>query len=245
MRNFSDILNESILEYHTRLNQKLFDGDILRPEVREILLKNAKAWQKFSKIPDSVIKDIIFTGGNAQYNYTKYSDIDVHLVIDKKALTGNSDPDIIEDYLSDKKTLWSMSRNIKVRGYTLEMYAQDINGKLIASGVYSLYHNKWIIKPVHGKYDFKHDDALKTKVKELKDTINNMIERNLPESEFNIMKDKLKNMRKAALAGENASEFSFDNLIFKSLRNEGILDKMNKYIRNLKDKELSLESRKI
>ena len=239
MRNFSDILTESILEYHNKLNQKLFDGEVLRPEVREILLKNAKAWQKFSKIPDSVIKDVIFTGGNAQYNYTKYSDIDIHLVIDKNTLTGNSDPDIIEDYLKDKKSLWSMSRNIKVRGYTIELYAQDIKDKLVASGVYSLLNNKWIIKPVHGRYDFKHDDALKSKVAELKDTINNMIDRQLPESEFDIMKDKLKNMRKAALAGGN--EFSFENLVFKSLRNEGVLDKMNNYIRKIKDKELSLE----
>ena len=239
MRNFSDILTESILEYHNKLNQKLFDGEVLRPEVREILLKNAKAWQKFSKIPDSVIKDVIFTGGNAQYNYTKYSDIDIHLVIDKKSLTGNSDPDIIEDYLKDKKSLWSMSRNIKVRGYTIELYAQDTEDKLVASGVYSLLNNKWVIKPVHGRYDFKHDDALKSKVAELKDTINNMIDRQLPESEFDIMKDKLKNMRKAALAGGN--EFSFENLVFKSLRNEGVLDKMNNYIRKIKDKELSLE----
>lgn len=241
MRNFSDVLTESILEYHNKLNQKLFDGEVLRPEVREILLKNAKAWQKFSKIPDSVIKDVIFTGGNAQYNYTKYSDIDIHLVIDKKSLTGNSDPDIIEDYLKDKKSLWSMSRNIKVRGYTIELYAQDTEDKLVASGVYSLLNNKWVIKPVHGRYDFKHDDALKSKVAELKDTINNMIDRQLPESEFDIMKDKLKNMRKAALAGGN--EFSFENLVFKSLRNEGILDKMNNYIRKIKDKELSLEQK--
>ena len=239
MRNFSDVLTESILEYHNKLNQKLFDGEVLRPEVREILLKNAKAWQKFSKIPDSVIKDVIFTGGNAQYNYTKYSDIDIHLVIDKKSLTGNSDPDIIEDYLKDKKSLWSMSRNIKVRGYTIELYAQDTEDKLVASGVYSLLNNKWVIKPVHGRYDFNHDDALKSKVAELKDTINNMIDRQLPESEFDIMKDKLKNMRKAALAGGN--EFSFENLVFKSLRNEGVLDKMNNYIRKIKDKELSLE----
>ena len=46
-------------------------------------------------------------------------------------------------------------------------------------------------------------------------------------------------MRKAALAG--GDEFSFDNLVFKALRNDGVLDRMNKYIRSLKDKELSLE----
>jgi len=234
-------VNESLLEYHKTLNQKLFDGEILRPEVRMTLLKIAETWQKFSKIPNDIVKDIIFTGGNAQYNYTKYSDIDVHIVIDKKVLTGKSDPDLIDDYLSDKKTLWSKSRNIKVRGYTVELYAQDVDDKLVASGVYSLLNNKWVLKPEHGKYDFKHDDALKNKVDEFTDTINNMIEKELPDHEFKIMKDKLKNMRKAALA--SGSEFSFDNLVFKSLRNNGILDKMNKYLAQKQDNELSLESK--
>jgi len=240
MYSFIQSINESLpLAYHSTLNQKLFNGDSLRPDVRVVLLRIAKEWQKSSRIPDFIVKDIIFTGGNAQYNYTRYSDIDVHLVIDKKTLTGKNDPAIIDDYLQDKKSLWSMSRNIKVKGYTVELYAQDINDKLVASGVYSLLHDAWVLKPVHGRYNFKNDPVLIAKVGELSDTINNMIERRLPEKEFGVMKEKLKNMRKAALAG--GDEFSFDNLVFKALRNDGVLDRMNKYIRSLKDKELSLE----
>ena len=48
-------VNESLLEYHKTLNQKLFDGEILRPEVRMTLLKIAETWQKFSKIPNDIV----------------------------------------------------------------------------------------------------------------------------------------------------------------------------------------------
>ena len=58
------------------------------------------------------------------------------------------------------------------------------------------------------------------------------------EQNFKIMKEKIKNMRKAALL--SGDEFSFDNLVFKSLRSEGIFDKMNKYLEKIRDKKLSL-----
>lgn len=240
MRSFLQHISEVLtLRYHGHLNKKLFDGENLKPEVRQALLNIAGAWQSFSKLPDNCIKDIIMTGGNCAYNYTKYSDIDLHIVIDKSILTKGTDNDLIDDYLADKKALWASKRNIKVRGYTVELYAQDINDHLVAAGVYSLKDNKWLSKPVHGKYDFKHDGALEKKVEDLKNTIESMINMNASESEFKIMKDKLSNMRKAALASGN--EFSIENLVFKELRNQGVLDRMSKHLQTLKDKELTLK----
>lgn len=239
MEQFEQFLLEKLtLRYHSTLNKKLFDGDILKLDVRMKLLTIAGEWQRFAHIPNSIVQDIIITGGNCQFNYTKYSDIDVHLIIDKKVLTRTVDPDILDDYLKDKKSLWAMSRHILVKGYTVEFYAQDVDDHLVAAGVYSLRDNKWITKPVHGKYNFMHDEALQNKVDELKATVNSMISDGLPESDFKILKDKIKNMRKAALASGN--EFSMENLVFKELRNQGVLDRMNKYLQRLKDKELSL-----
>jgi hypothetical protein len=219
------------------LNQRIFDGDIIREEVRLKMLEVAHAWQHFAKIPDKLVKDVILTGGNANYNFTKYSDLDIHIVMDRYKLFNNKE--YVDDYLSDKKTLWSLTRKIKIKGYPVEIYAQDSNDILAASGVYSLRYNKWLAKPIHGDYNFKHDEALEKKIDEFKDMVDNMISNKASESDFKILKDKIKNMRNAALASGN--EFSFDNLLFKSLRNEGILDKMNKYIENIKDKELSLD----
>lgn len=238
MFSFLDHIDEKLtLQYHNHLNQRIFDGDYLKPEVRKKLLEIAVSWGKFSKIPENLIKDIILTGGNCNYNYTRYSDLDIHLVFDRDKLF--SDREYVDEYLSDKKTLWSLSRNIRVKGYTVELYAQDSKDALIASGVYSLRRNEWISKPVHGNYNFKNDAALEKKVDEFKDTIYNMIENNDSEEDFKIIKEKLKNMRNAALS--SGGEFSFENLLFKELRNEGILDKMNKYLQARKDKDLSLD----
>jgi len=247
MLNFLDHLEERLtLQYHGKLNQKVFDGDKLKPEIRNKLLEIASAWQKFAKIPDNLVHDVILTGGNCNFNYTIYSDLDVHLVIDRYKLFGPmrmpdwQRKDYIDDYLSDKKTLWSLTRKIRVKGYPVEMYAQDSDDMLAASGVYSLRYNKWLAKPVHrDNYNFKHDEALEKKVDELKDMIDNMISNHSSEADFKVMKDKIKNMRKAALASSN--EFSFENLLFKELRNQGVLDRMNQYIEGIKDKELSLE----
>ena len=47
-------------------------------------------------------------------------------------------------------------------------------------------------------------------------------------------------MRKAAI--QKAGEYAPENLVFKELRNRGYLEKVSNYLRDLGDKELSVES---
>jgi len=54
------------------------------------------------------------------------------------------------------------------------------------------------------------------------------------------VKDKIRDMRKAGL--EKAGEWSTENVVFKILRNLGLIDKMTQEIRDLEDEELSLET---
>jgi len=238
MLNFLDHLEEKLtLQYHGKLNQKIFDGDKLKPEIRSKLLEIASAWQKFAKIPDNLVHDVILTGGNAQYTFTKYSDIDLHLVIDKYKLFNNKE--YVDDYLDDKKTLWSVTRNIKIHGIPVELYAQDKNDKLAAYGVYSLRQNKWLKMPLHNsKYDFSKDINLQKKADELETLVDNLIKAKAPEEDFKNLKKKIKDMRSDALL--SGDEFSFNNLIFKEIRNRGVLNKMNKYLQGIRDKALSL-----
>ena len=101
---FSDYLAELklTLQYHDELNPKIWKStDKLNPEVRKALIKFAHAWAEFAKIPKSMIQDIVMTGGNANYNYTNKSDIDVHVIVDRSKLF--SDPKFVEEYLQDKK----------------------------------------------------------------------------------------------------------------------------------------------
>lgn len=234
----STLLERFSLEYHRNLNQKLFNGDVLNPDVRTAFLRIADAWIESAKIPKDYVTDIIFTGGNCNYNYSNHSDCDVHIVYDRDAVATGITVDHWNDYLYDKKSLWAKDHHVTVKGYTVELYAQSSNDNLVASGVYSVTRNAWIKKPVRGKYNFKNDPALIKKVLETKSTLDKMIADDVGSSEFEIMKKKLIAMRQGAMA--SGDEFTFDNLVFKALRNTGVLDKMNAYLGSRHDKELSL-----
>jgi len=226
------------LQCHEELNPKLWDGDKLKPEVRETLINFGKTWGQFAKIPKSMIQDMVMTGGNANFNYTDKSDIDVHLIVDRSKLY--HDPQIVEDYLQAKKTLWTMSHNVTVYGYPLEPYAQDESITYPKNqGVYSLIKNDWLAKPKQCTYDYNSDHLLKQKVKHYMHTIDEMIKMKAGPEQFDMLKNKFKDMRSTGI--QKYGEFSRENLVFKELRNRGYLDKMTKYQKSKKDQELSLK----
>jgi hypothetical protein len=52
------------------------------------------------------------------------------------------------------------------------------------------------------------------------------------------IKDQLKRYRQVGL--EKSGELSIENVVYKTLRNNGYLQKLYKYVTKLEDKELSL-----
>jgi len=231
---------KSTLQYHDQLNPKLWTDEKLNPDVWLALNKIAKEWAKFANIPAKAIEDVILVGGNANYNYTKYSDIDLHLMIDKSKVKCDG---LVDDYLLSKKQLWALTHDITVKGQPVELYGQSSTDSFKESqGVYSLQSRKWLQQPQRVKFD-KNSQAVKDKVYDLSKAINDLIDSKSDDiGQFRRLKGKLKGMRSTAI--EKGGEYAPENLAFKELRNRGILDKMNKYLRNLEDQELTLEERK-
>jgi hypothetical protein len=236
---FSLFLDEEIqttLEYHKTLNQKLWNGFDLKPEVRSKLLEIGDAWANWAGIPTEAIADMIIVGGNANFNYTPKSDIDLHLLIDLDAIPDC--PSYIDQYLKDKKQLWSLTHEIKIYEQPVEVYAQDMNDGFVQNqGVFSLTQNSWLTEPVY-KQIMLNDPYTLQKVQDYMDQIDSLINANADDSAFKVLKNKFKEMRSEAL--KSSGEFSEGNLIFKELRNQGYLDKMNKYIQSRSDEQLSL-----
>jgi hypothetical protein len=225
------------LQYHKELNPKLWNDFELKPEVRAKLLQFAEVWRQFAKIPKSAVKEVIMLGGNANYNYTDMSDIDVHLVVDKTLIA--KDNPLLDDYLQDKKQMWTMSHKITILGYGLEPYAQDISVEYPKEqGVYSLTKDEWIAKPEFVGDGMLKDPYLKKKVKFYMKMIDDMINNHVDLDSVKNFKEKLRDMRGAAI--KKGGEFSFENLVFKELRNQGYLDKLSAYQRTNQDQELSL-----
>jgi len=238
LKPFKRVLKETkiSLQYHNELNPSLFRDNRLDPDIKSRLLEIGGMFADFCRVPRHYIKDVIMTGGNANYNYTDKSDIDVHIVISKDAL--GMSRDWLDDYLSDKKSLWSIKYGITVHGYPIELYVQDASEVTPAGqGVYSLVTGTWVQQPTHQEISF-NDPHLKKKVLSYVHQINWMMRNDASYNAFKDLRTKLKDMRGAAIA--KGGEFSFENLVFKELRNRGYLDKINNYMKLMKDKELSI-----
>ena len=219
------------------LNPNFWDGEKIKPEVWRALNRIAKEWADFANIPKSAIKDVILTGGNANYNYTKYSDLDLHLVVDKDRIDCDG---LLDDYLQSKKQLWALTHDITIKGQPVELYAQDYKDPFRkGQGIYSLESHKWLQKPTKYSIDRNHPEVVR-KVKEWMDIIDGLIDSKSDDKDaFKNIKNRLKGMRAGAI--EKGGEVAPENLVFKELRNRGYLDKMSTYLRNLEDTDLSLD----
>jgi hypothetical protein len=239
MKTYTGFFKESIsFQIHNQLNPTFWDGEVLRPKVRSQLKKIAMAWIDYVGLNKNSVEDILLLGGNAGYNYTKYSDLDLHVVIDMDKAPDC--PDLLSDYFKDKKQLWTLTHDIKIYGHSVEPYIEEVGKKRRKNqGVYSVKNNKWIVFP--GKFDGTVDrDLLKTKVSDMMRKIDSVIKTGNNVSVLENLLKKIRDMRNAGL--DKSGEFAFENLVFKELRNKGYIDKLADYIIKLQDKSLTLEN---
>lgn len=236
----TDSDNNFTLDYHQTLNPKLWDDFHLNSKVEIALNKISKKFIEFLKIPPSSVVDVILTGSNCNYNWTQYSDIDLHIAI-KDYDEECEDCFVIdpEECLNAKKSLWNEVHDISIKDINVELYAQFESDTITSdAGVYSLKYNKWIKKPTkeNVKYDVK---TIQNKTKKISSEIDDIINANNTNlNDINKLKERIRNMRKSGL--EKHGEFSLENLVFKQLRNTNYLKKLSNYAKNLENKELSL-----
>ena len=212
------------------LNPKLWENNDLKPEVKSKLIEIARAFEEFVGIELSV-EDYTITGSNANFTWTNYSDLDLHLIIPGTPSTEQ------RELFNAKKALWSEQHDITVKGLPVECYVQGQDEPHHSTGVYSISKGTWLVKPKKIKPDI--DDV---SVEAKKDAILAAIEHALLSKDLEklrTVKDKITQMRRAGLA--RAGEWSVENLVFKILRNLGLIDQITEKIRELEDAELSLE----
>ena len=236
------------LRYHDELNPKLWNGKRLNQKVLNGLLKIAKDWASFSKIPDDAISDIVITGGNCNYNYSELSDIDVHLIVDTDMVLGSCGKDIVSDWLYDKKIIWTKYHpNIRIKGYPVELYAMDINEKIVkkSQGVYSLISDDWLSTPTKEDVKDLYDDPwLTRKIDHYIKMIDDLTDEDVSPTQekadqIKELKNKFWKMRTAGI--DRFGEYSRENLLYKSLRNLGKIDQLNDYLNRYEDEKYSID----
>jgi predicted nucleotidyltransferase len=218
---------------------------IMKKRVRQALMKIADAF--IDDLGDDVkIEDITLTGSLANFNWSDFSDFDVHVIIDYSQF--GKQKELYKELFGLKKQLFNQKHDIRIFGYEVELYAQDSSEEHTASGLYSIKDNKWINIP--SRENFKLDkNLLKTKISSWKNYIEDLIV-NINESGLDVnetkvktLKDKLKEYRKSGL--EKEGEYSYENLVFKFLRRSKIIEKLYDVVNKQSDKELSVEVKNI
>ena len=222
------------MEPKLTLNPKFWINGKLNSKVRLRLLDIADEFVKTLNVSWVKPKDIVFTGSLANYNWTKYSDVDVHVIIPYKEVY--KDSTFVKDFFDMKKREWSDNHeDLKIYGFPVEMYVEDEDDPASSNGVYSLETNKWVKEPSpFGKKESFNKELVRAKSADLMtkiDSLSEMVEKEDDTHKLEKLMDKsdrlirkLHAMRKKSL--ENGSEMSNGNVIYKVIRASGYLDKL-------------------
>lgn len=214
----------------------------MKEDIRLRLIEIADKFIEFLGY-DIFIQDITMTGSLSNYNWSEFSDIDLHIMYDFNE--SGPEKELFQDLFKLKKTLFNSTHDITVKGYEVELYVQDTNEPHISTGVYSVLYDEWIVEP--SKEEVEIDTKIiKEKVEQWQDMIDTVIEdiesgdEDLEEGLLKIdkLKDRLKKYRQSGL--EKEGEYSYENLVFKFLRRSDYIQKLFDFQNNFVDDRLSL-----
>jgi len=195
---------------------------------------------------DVFYEDIVLTGSICNFNWSKYSDLDIHLIVDYKQFSEET-KELFKEFFNLKKLLFKEYHDIKIKGFDAEIYVQDAEEEHTSTGVYSVLYNNWIVEPKKVKPEI-NAKSIKKKAEQwmgiIDDIIENVGSEDLESAKKIIdkYKDKLKNYRKAGL--DEIGEFSEENLVFKILRRNGYIEKLFNFEKQLTNKKLSVSEKK-
>tara|TARA_R110000824_G_scaffold295737_1_gene484022 strand:- start:2181 stop:3122 length:942 start_codon:yes stop_codon:yes gene_type:complete len=213
-----------ILTINNTLKSRFWGAGVLDSNISSALIKVATDFFEDLSLEGADLDDITFTGSLANYNWTKFSDVDLHLLVDFSKIDENYD--LVREFFSAKTSNWNKHHSITVFGHEIEIYVQDLTEKHHSSGVYSIKNNRWLTKPERIEPDI-NVPAIKNKIISFVDMIERaedlLDDKNYEDAHKFSLKlvKKIKNYRQSGL--EERGEYSNENLVFKNLRNTGQL----------------------
>ena len=225
-----------------QLNLDIWDANLrLKQEISAKLLEIAEEFFENLGLEGIEVDDITLTGSIANYNWSKMSDVDLHILVDFAKI--NEDEELVKEYFSGKIFVWNNKHNIEMFGHEVEIYVQDTHEPHVSTGVYSIKSDKWLVKPEKEEFKIDHQ-AVKKKVEQLMDRIERVFDlfedkkyKKALEYGKNI-KEKIKKMRKTGLEDEGI--YSPENLAFKVLRRNSYIGYLSDIIDDSYDNMKSL-----
>ncbi len=221
----------SIFEYKDTLNPSIFDleNEKMKIDVKKILLDIANDFYDDLKVKINY-SDIWLVGSNANFNWSDYSDVDVHIVLPFSKIS--TDVEFIKSYFDSKKNLWNINHDIKIDVHKIELYVQDSEDEsaVQSGGIYSILYDAWIRHPEHLEVNVDAE-AVKAQVKNFMNRFKSAFkDKNNPKKfkeNLDNLSKYLHDQRSQGLA--TGGEFSPQNIAFKFLRRKGVADKIRAF----------------
>ena len=244
-----DDIDMSSFKIKDSLNKDIWSANGIKPRIRWRLLQIAEDFWDSVEIKFTEPIDVIITGSIANYNWSSFSDIDLHLVVDFTKIDERKD--FIKSFMDAKKNIWNdMHDELTIAGFNVELYVQDLSDTIDATGIYSLYKNKWLRKPSRSVFLTKDvdDDDVRKMAANLINSIDELEDQYLSEMDVddlqniservNELYDKIRDIRKKYL--DKDGEFSLGDKVYKVLRRSGYLEKLIDLKAKTYDKMMSL-----
>jgi predicted nucleotidyltransferase len=246
MSEFHKILKSFRLKdsLNTDIWEKTNGAYTMKSKVRERLLKIANDFIEFLDV-NFVISDIIMSGSLANYNWSDYSDVDIHVIADFTQFNESEKP-LYEDLFYLKKSIYNKKHDITIYGFEVELYVEDESqvNEVKSIAKYSILNDVWVETPINEPVDISNS-KIKSKAQQWMNIIDKLID-NVKDEDFDEAKelidkynDKLRKYRTCGL--QKDGEYSEENLVFKVLRRNGYLDKIRNLKDELTDKKLTLK----
>ena len=107
--------------YNDTLHPQFWDEFEFKEDVLKPILKIVDDFVKDdAHISPEMVEDVQLTGSLANYNYSEYSDLDVHILLDFADI--NKDEEIVKRALDGKRFIWNLRHDIKFNGHEVELY---------------------------------------------------------------------------------------------------------------------------
>jgi predicted nucleotidyltransferase len=226
------------------LNPKIWESPddpqkaTMLPKVQKGLMRISEEFIEY--LGDEVfVEDIVLTGSLANFNWSEFSDFDLHIIVDLQQY--EDEAELYKELFNLKKQVFNDKHDIKIFGYDVELYVQDSEEPHFATGVYSIMNDEWVTKPKKFKNEIDKS-VLEKKIKNWTEKIDKALDTENPEDNAELIdsiKEKIKDYRKSGL--EQEGELSYENLVFKFLRRSGHIEKLFDSSNKALDKELSIE----
>lgn len=224
-------LTETLVTIQDELNPVLWSDNKLRPEIKEKIMELVNEFNSTLDIPLTVL-DINIVGSNASYNYTDKSDVDVHIITNFEEY--GYPKEFIEAAMNAFKANFNNKYDITYGGYNVEVYVEDVKSSPQSNGIYSVVRDEWIKEPIKLQ---PIDVDLEPEYSLFVDRINSILDNGTEEDILRVI-DDLYLLRRNSLVVDG--EFGKGNLIFKTIRNDGLLDALKEKRVEISSKELSI-----